>query len=383
MVGTSGTVSPVGRRAPGRRAALGTSVLLHLSIAWLLQRLSPGGAFDAAHAPAPADPLSISVIETPTPAADRQRRPAAPAKAPLLPKRHPDRARSFGAPDLPAPIVPTAPADADRTRPVEIDPGPKIDLSLAALGNTTKQRVASAFPADEALERLLRPPPDHPGRARSVDQLRADAERRAAAIENVRAGRADPLHFDYLRAARDRLTPDATRLAERLPLGAAESMKGWARGYLGRVDEVNRGAARDVPGSPTDDGMGPRPDVLGAYKEVERQASSGAVERTARVCLGIAPNHDVLVTLGRSSGNAALDRLAVESFRASAEARPVVAEIRPGLACYLVRISAYRVPPTPSISLTWKSGPKVIYPLSRITQVSVELESVDYGPRRE
>ncbi len=44
-----------------------------------------------------------------------------------------------------------------------------------------------------------------------------------------------------------------------------------------------------------------------------------------------------------------------------------------------MRIRAYRVPPTPSISLTWNNGPKVIYPLKRMTEVSVELESVDYG----
>lgn len=207
------------------------------------------------------------------------------------------------------------------------------------------------------------------------------AERRAAAIENVRVGRADPLHFDYLRGARDLLAPEATRIAERLPLGPAESVKGWARGYLGRVAEVNRGTARDLPESPRDDPFGPRPDVLGQYREMERQAASGAVERTAEVCLGVAPDHPVVVTLRRSSGNAALDNLAVASFRASAGARPVVAEIRPGLACYLVGIRAYRVPPMPSVSLTWNHGPKVIYPLKRMTEVSVQLESVDYGAR--
>ncbi len=153
------------------------------------------------------------------------------------------------------------------------------------------------------LDRLLVPPPSQAGRPRNIDQLRADFDRRVAAIENVRAGRAHPLHFDYLRGARDRLTAEATRLAEQLPLGPAESAKGWLRGYLGRVDEVNRGTARDLPESPRDDPFGPRPDVLGQYREMGRQAASGAVERTAQVCLGVAPGHAVVVTLRRSSGN--------------------------------------------------------------------------------
>ncbi|MES1209285.1 MAG: hypothetical protein ABUS79_25385, partial [Pseudomonadota bacterium] len=230
--------------------------------------------------------------------------------------------------------------------------------------------------ADDDLEALLAPPADRP---RTVDELRAVAERRIAAIENVRAGRADPLHFDYLRGARDRLTPEATRIAERLPLGPAETAKGWLRGYLGRVGEVNRGAARDLPESPANSPFGPGSDVLMGYREMERQAASGAVERAAQVCLGVAPNHAVTVTLRRSSGNATLDRLAVDSFRASADARPVAAAVRPGLACYVVRISAHRVPPSPSLGFTWDHGPKVIYPLERITEVSVQLESVDYG----
>ena len=215
----------------------------------------------------------------------------------------------------------TAPA-LEPTRPADVRAPPKVDLSFSALPNLAQQRVASATPGED-LERFLAPPPLPAGRPRDVDQLRADFDRRVAAVENVRAGRAHPLHFDYLRGARDRLTAEATRLAEQLPLGPAESAKGWLRGYLGRVAEVNRGTARDLPESPRDDPFGPRPDVLGQYREMGRQAASGAVERTAEVCLGVAPDHAVVVTLRRSSGNAALDRLAIEAFRASADARPV------------------------------------------------------------
>jgi len=179
------------------------------------------------------------------------------------------------------------------------------------------------------------------------------------------------------------MLPEATRIAEGLPLGPAQSAKGWGRGYLGRVAAVNRHAATDLPEEPDPSVGGRRPDVLGGYNEAERQAASGAEQRTAEVCLGVAPGHAVSVTLRRSSGNAALDRVALASFESAGQARPVAADIKPNLACYLVRVSAFRMPPLPSLSLGWKNGhPDVIYPLKRITKVTVELQSVDFGPAR-
>jgi hypothetical protein len=228
---------------------------------------------------------------------------------------------------------------------------------------------------DEAL--LVAPAPD-PGGRRPLSELRAEAERRARAEANVRAGRADPLLFDYLRDAQARLTPEATRIAEALPLGAGETTKGWARGYLGRVADVQHGLF--APVRPADEQVGgPRPDVLGAYNEAGHQAEAGAERRTAEVCLGVAPGHGVVVTLRRSSGNAALDRLATEAFRSAGAARPLDAGVRPRRACYRIEVGAYRVPPLPAVTLDLIKG-RVIYPLKRITKVTVDLDSVDFGP---
>ena len=198
-------------------------------------------------------------------------------------------------------------------------------------------------------------------------------------MANARAGRADPLLFDLLRNARDRLTPEATHIAESLPLGAAETTKGWARGYLRRVADAHNGQLAP-PASADEPVGGPRPDVLGAFNEAGRQAESGAEQRAAEVCLGVAPNHDLVVTLRRSSGNAALDRLAVDSFHRAGATRPVTPDVRPALACYRVAVSAFRLPPVPTVGIDLVKG-RVLYPLKRITKVTVELESVDFGER--
>ena len=192
-------------------------------------------------------------------------------------------------------------------------------MSFDALGEGAKRRAAERPNPDETLDQLLGPTPEapaRPGRRRPLGEARTEAERRADAEENVRVGRAHPLLFDFLRNARELLTPEATRIAESLPLGAAETTKGWARGYLKGVADAHRGTLAS-PRTPEETIGGPRPDVLGAYNEAERQAASGAEERTAEVCLGVAPSHAVVATLRRSSGNAALDRLAVDSFEAA------------------------------------------------------------------
>ena len=179
----------------------------------------------------------------------------------------------------------------------------------------------------------------------------------------------------------NRLTPEATRIAERLPLGAAETTKGWARGYLKSVADAHRGLGAPLR-APDESVGGPHPDVLGAYNEADRQAEEGAEQRAAEVCLGVAPNHAAVVTLRRSSGNAALDRLALDSFRSASDVRAVTPDVRPALACYRVRISAYRVPPLPTVSLDLIKR-RIIYPLKRITKVTVDLQSIDFGAKKE
>ena len=254
------------------------------------------------------------------------------------------------------------------------------DLSFNGLGDAAKQRVAAVPNPQEDLERLLVPPPEVTGRRRTLSEALASAERRADAVDNVRVGRAHPLHFEYLRHARGLIVAEADRLGDQLRLDAHDTLEGWARGYLDRIREVNRNAGRDAPTSRDVIG-GQRPDVLGAFNEAEVQAASGAARRAAHVCLGVAPNHPVVVTLRRSSGIERLDQIAIASFQSATTARPMASDVRAGLACYRVGISAYRMPPLPTLSLGWKNGrPELIHPLKRVDRITVELESVDYGP---
>jgi hypothetical protein len=359
-------------------AALATSALLHLAAAVLILRGLAGQRPLGLPRAAPEAPIEIALVETPpapTSAGATRTPPTAPP-APPAPRRP---ASSRPGP----PAVPTAPPAPSAPTPTPPAPVRPVDLSFDALASSAKQRAAAAPSPGEALERLLVPAPEPAGPHAPLAELRADAERRADAVENVRTGRAHPLLFDYLRDARDRLTPAARRIAEALPLGASETTRGWTRGYLGAVAQAQRGAFAPVKpdAEPSDISVwGPHPDVLGAYNEADRQGELGAEERAAEICLGVAPGHAVVVTLRRSSGNAALDRLAFDSFRAAGDGHAPTADVRPALACYRVRVSAYRAKPLPTISFDFAAR-RLIYPLKRLTNVSVELESVDFGSK--
>jgi hypothetical protein len=270
-------------------------------------------------------------------------------------------------------VPPSVPSNAD-----EKAGGARIDLSFGALADDVKGRFAG-------------PPPEGVLRARprrfDVDELRADLERRQDAVNNVEAGRVDPLIFDYLRGARARFQDTAEKLADDLAVGPGDTVRGWGRGYLRGVDDANRGAigARaDAPregGGDTRNEPSPGADVLGAYNEANRQAQSGAEERRAEVCLDVAAGRETAVALRHSSGNAALDRLTIESFAKAVAARPVPPDARRGLACYELLISAYRVPPLPVISCgIGRSGLTCVWPFKKVTSVKGRLLSVEYPP---
>ncbi len=72
--------------------------------------------------------------------------------------------------------------------------------------------------------------------------------------------------------------------------------------------------------------------------------------------------------------------MALDSFRSAGEGHAPGPDLRPVLACYRVRVSAHRVQPLPSVSFDFARR-RLIYPLKRITEVSVELESVDFGSK--
>jgi hypothetical protein len=364
-----------GERRRRTAAALAASALLHFVAALFVLRGAGREKLVEPTAARPPNPIELALIDD---GRDIDTAAPAPPSADAPPaRRHAPKA--VGSPAPPAPDTPKPPVVPGPPPAGAASPPRAIDLSFDRLAEPAKARAAGRSDAQEDLERLLVPAPPPRGLRVPLAELRADAERRADAAANVRAGRAHPLLFDYLRAARDRLSPAATKIAESLSLGPAETTRGWGRGYMGATAEAHRRPfALDRPVEETFGG--PRPDVLGAYDESRRQAESGAEERTAEVCLGVAPGHAVVVTLRRSSGNAALDRLALDAFRAAGDDRAPTAEVRPELACYRVRVSAYRLPPLPTIGLDLANR-RVLFPLRRMTKVNVELESVDFGPK--
>jgi hypothetical protein len=258
---------------------------------------------------------------------------------------------------------------------------PRIDLSFGALRDEVKGRFGGSPPPEATLRA-------RPGRP-SVDELRVEMERQQDAVANVDKGRVDPLLYEYLRGARSRFMQDAERLAEDLAVGAGDTVRAWGRGYLNTVRDVNRGVIGARPDAPPEGGGDTRnetsrgADVLGAYGEAHRQAAAGAEERTAEVCLDVAAGRETAVSLRRGSGNAALDRLTVESFTKAIAARPVPPDARRGLACYELRISAFRMPPLPFVACSFDIGitaPTCVWPFKKVTSVKGRLLTVEYPP---
>jgi hypothetical protein len=276
--------------------------------------------------------------------------------------------------------VPPASPTAPRGLPDEGAGGAPIDLSFGALPDDVKGQFAVPPPAG-----VLRVRP----RRFALDELRADLERQRDAVANVDKGRVDPLLHDYLRGARARFDEKAEKLAEDLAVGSGNMVRAWGRGYMRALDEVNSGrmgAREDAPregGGDTRNEKSPGADVLGAYGEAQRQADEGAETRRAEVCLDVAAGRETAVVLRRSSGNTALDRLTVESFTKAVDARPVPPDVRGGLACYELVISAYRMPPLPFVSCgIGRAGLTCVWPFKKVASVTGHLLSVEYPPAR-
>jgi hypothetical protein len=343
--------------------------------------LARQGLPEEARAPAP---LEIQITDNPS--APARPEPAFVPESPVAaPRRPPVTARSH-----------VRAADRDELAPSEPEPrAPPVGEAPAAPaagsgGGVAPDLSLRALPP-EARARLVGPPPEAELRSRpqrpSLEERRAEIEREEDAIANVRAGRVDPLLFEYLRGARRRFEEDARRLAEGLPLGPRETMRAWGGGYLQHVEDVHRMAAagknRDGPAS-TDPRVvadEPRPDLFAGYDEATRAANAGAEVRRAEICLDVSPGRETTASLRKSSGNAALDRVALNAFARSAAARPVPPDARRGLACYEIRIAAFRMPPLPAIACGWdEKGITCAWPFKRITSVTGHLLSVEYPP---
>jgi hypothetical protein len=281
-------------------------------------------------------------------------------------------------PAAPEPPAGGVPVDDDRAPPSDVPvappgPGRAPDLSLRGLPAGVQQQLAGP-PPEATLETRPRRP--------TVDELRIQIERAEDAVANVKAGRVDPLLYDYLRGAKARLESEARRLADDIPVGGGDAVRGWRRGYLERVRQATgKDTAPDEQPDLRDDAARRRPDVVAAYNEAARLAQVGAERREVAICLDVAPGREPKATLRRGSGNEALDRLALESFEKSAAARPVPSDARAGRACYEVAISAHRVPPLPTFACGF-DGTRVscAWPYKKLTAVSSRLVSVEYPP---
>jgi hypothetical protein len=362
--------------------AWAASALLHALVVALLLR---AGKRASIRLPLPpeTESVEVEVRSSPPGAAPVARSPPggpSPSPSPRQAGRGDEKVAPTSRSPSPAPAEPPTSTSPPSSQADEgVGGGPPIDLSFGALSDDVKGRVAGPAP-----EGALRARP----RRFALDELRADFDRRRDAVANVDKGRVDPLMYDYLRGAKSRFQQQATRLAEDLSVGSGDAVRAWARGYMNTLDDINRGAIgarEDAPregGGDTRNEKSEHADVLGQYGEAQRQAQSGAETRRAEVCLDVAAGRETSVVLRRSSGNAALDRLAVESFTKAADARPVPPDTRGGRACYELVISAFRMPPLPFVACSFDIGfsrPSCVWPFKKVTSVKGHLLTVEYS----
>ncbi|HXU00091.1 MAG TPA: hypothetical protein VN903_03825 [Polyangia bacterium] len=363
--------------------------MLHALIAALILRAGGRAARRALNAPPETIEFDLDIdVDRPDIAPDPSPLPS-PREAGRGDKKEVGRGEKKAAPVAHAPVAssplsppPSSPSSSSPSSPsARPSVGDKIDLSFGALPDDVKGRFRGAPPPEETLR-------ERPGRF-DVDKLRAALDRDRDAVNNVESGRVDPLLYEYLRGARSRFSDTAKKLAEQIELGPGETMHAWGRGYMQSVQERNSGAlgARaDTPregGGDTRNEISPAADVLGQYREAGRQAEVGAEERRAEVCVDVAAGRETKVALRRGSGNAALDKVAVDSFARAVAVRPVPPDARRGLACYELRISAFRMPPLPFVACSFDigiTGPTCVWPYKKVTSVKGKLLSVEYPP---
>jgi hypothetical protein len=357
-------------------AAWWVSALAHALLAGLLLRARTP---ETSSRISPA-PIEIEIAEVPRPGSDqapvaRSADRSAHSRRELIRTRSEPASRGDAPPRTDVQPART-PGASSPDRPAVSAP----ELSFRTLSPDIQARIAVPS-ADAALAVRA------PGGKLSVDELRVAHEREEDAAANVAAGRVDPLLYDYLRGARVRFQDEAQRIAEAIPIGAGETVRGWGRGLVARVREAHRNdrTADDVQPDLRDDATKRRPDLAAAYDENRRQAEAGAEIRRVEVCLDVAPGRDTTATLRRGSGNAALDRVALDAFARAVSVRPVPRDARPGRACYEVRTATYRAGPALGIACDLNlgpHGPTCIWPLKKMTSVTSQLLGVEYPAKK-
>jgi hypothetical protein len=349
-----------------RALALAVSLALHALLAtWLVTRRAEVRS-SAARVP----PVELELFE-PSPA---------PTAAPIVeaPTRARPAARAHAAPvTAPAPTAAAPDADEAPTTPAPAAPGRPLDLSLGAVPLDARERLQGPAPDVGAA-----PAPARHGRP-SVDELRATIERREDAVANVEKGRVDPFVYEVLRTARKRFDAEARRLAEGISVGAREMGAAQLRGYLEAVrtkKDLGDPLRAEVQGAVKQDPY-LTPKFMDVYNEVNRQAALGAEWRAAEVCLRLAPGKEPEPSLRKSSGDGALDRLALDSFARAAAVRDAPGDLRPELACYTMRMRALRMPAVPMFGCALDVGgvSDCRWPFKKVVEVEGHVLDVDYG----
>ena len=271
----------------------------------------------------------------------------------------------------PSSSEPPSPPPASPTQPS------KIDLSFEALRDEAKERLSGpAVPSGTLRAR--------PGRF-AVDELRVELERERDAVANVDAGRIDPLLLRLPARGARRFQDPAERLADDLAVGARDMVRGWGRGYLRHRRQGESRPARRPGGRPArGERRRAQRDIAGRrrarrYDEARRQAEAGAEERRAEVCLDVAA--------GRETARRAPPRLRQRRARSpragvvheGGRRAPRSSRCAPGLACYELHISAFRMPPLPFISCgVGRPGLTCVWPFKKVTSVKGRLLGVEY-----
>jgi hypothetical protein len=382
----SSTSTTASRRA--RLLALGLSLVLHAGVATLVLRARPA-PMPPSEEPAALE-IEIRESEIP-PAAEPMPTEPPPSPDPVAPERpraaepRPERRRF-------APPVPPAPPRLEEPT----SSGPRSSLRMRPPG-----APLALTPSFEMVDRLTQEgviaPPDpnaapaprtRPGPPRFSERLAA-LERRDRARANVDRGQVDPQIFDYLRDAQKGFVPPRAALDNdrRAPNTVGRSLKQWVGGLL-----RPHGDAEDQRQMEPDQGRARGPDVLnrdtrasmrrmGAFLGLARGQSGKAEPMQCLVCVVVRAGRAPEVVLDSSSGNAELDRAAVDSLEQATRTRAVESYVRPQKSCYRFRATVQRVPPVPVIGcnfdeVTLKAG--CVYPTQKVYKTTVELESVDY-----
>jgi hypothetical protein len=231
------------------------------------------------------------------------------------------------------------------------------------------------------------PPATPAPRSSTFRDRLAALERQDGARRNVVRGKVHPQVFDYMRDARKVFAPDpaVVDLDPRTPNNVKNSVRQWAgglqeayRSWRRDVDEL-----RDRTRAADDFDRRRRPDILEHYNRILEGNQRAAEGIIAHVCMVVAPGATPAVELGQTSGNAEVDRAAIDALTRAARRRPADRDLARQRTCYSFSVKVVRVPPLPVAGCMFDEvelTASCYYPLKKGMTMSVSVDSVDYDP---